>query len=73
MIFPIGTGTGIGKKGSKKGPESEILRNSPEFRPDFPTKSSKKTCLGYTLLHDMYLNQPNIISHDSKGNMDIAA
>jgi hypothetical protein len=24
--------------GSKMGPESEILRNSPEFRSDFPTK-----------------------------------
>jgi hypothetical protein len=24
--------------GSKKGPESEILRNSPEFRSEFPTK-----------------------------------
>jgi hypothetical protein len=24
--------------------------------------SSKKTCLGYTLLHDMYLKQPNIVN-----------
>ena len=28
------------KIGSKKGPESEILRNSPEFRSEFPTKIS---------------------------------
>jgi hypothetical protein len=25
--------------------------------------SSKTTCLGYTLLYDMYLKQPNIINH----------
>jgi len=32
--------------GSKKGPESEILRNSPEFRSDFPTKLFFMTYIG---------------------------
>ncbi len=36
--FPIGIGNQIGKIGSKKGPESGILRNSVVFRPEFPTK-----------------------------------
>ncbi len=47
-MVPIGTnlagttnpiGTGNGRNWVKKGPESEILRNAPEFRSEFTTKS----------------------------------
>ncbi len=36
--FLFGTRIGIGKIGSKKGPELEILQNSLEFCSEFPTK-----------------------------------
>ncbi len=44
--------TGLFKETSKK--------KSDEIEPWYT--SSKKTCRGYTLLHDMYLKQPNVIN-----------
>jgi hypothetical protein len=52
----------IESKKNMTGPFKETAKKkSNEIEPWYT--SSKKTCLGYTLLHDMYLNQPNIINH----------
>jgi len=52
----------IESKKNMTGPFKETAKKkSSETEPWYT--SSKKTCLGYTLLHDMYLNQPNIINH----------
>ena len=52
----------IESKKNMTGPFKETAKKKKnEIEPWYT--SSKKTYLGYTLLHDMYLNQPNIINH----------